>query len=132
MNEKDGCSCFEPVASAEACPCPRGLSGKFIQPCLLLLLSQEDSYGYVLMDRLQRLGAPSDAGAVYRMLRGMEEEGLMTSEWNTEGVGPAKRYYRITPEGEDLLHTWAVAIRRDKEVLEGFLGLYRKRFKSRR
>jgi poly-beta-hydroxybutyrate-responsive repressor len=131
VNAENDCACCEPESQADACPCPGGLSGKFLQPCLLLLLSQEASYGYVLMDRLQRLGAPSDASAVYRMLRRMEQEGLVSSEWNTEGVGPAKRYYRITPEGEELLHTWTAAVRRDKEVLEGFLDLYTKRFKSR-
>ena len=129
---QDDCSCNESESRAQVCACPGGLSGKFIQPCLLLLLSHEDSYGYVLMSRLQQLGAPSDAGAVYRMLRRMENETLVTSEWNTEGAGPAKRYYRITPEGEELLHTWTVAVQRDKEILQGFLDLYHKRSKSRR
>ena len=132
MSTDNECACCEPDSQTESCPCPGGLSGKFIQPCLLLMLSQEDTYGYVLMDRLQQLGAPSDASAVYRMLRRMEQDGLVTSEWDTEGTGPAKRYYRITQGGEELLHTWTAAIRQDKEVLEGFLGLYSKRFKSRR
>ena len=131
-SEEGDCSCSDPESREESCPCPGGLSGKFIQPCLLLLLSREDSYGYELMDRLQRMGAPSDAAAVYRMLRRMEEDGLVTSEWDTEGTGPAKRNYGITAEGEDLLHTWAVGLRRDKQVLEGFLDFYGKRFKTRR
>lgn len=134
MSDGRDCACCEPgaVADADGCPCPGGLSGKFIQPCLLLLLSQEASYGYMLMDRLQRMGAPSDAGAVYRMLRRMEQDGLVTSEWNTEGTGPAKRYYSISPEGVELLHTWSAALRNDRDVLQGFLEHYTKLFKSRR
>jgi poly-beta-hydroxybutyrate-responsive repressor len=131
MEDPLTCSCCAPDLDVEACLCPGGISGKFIQPCLLLLLSQQDSYGYELVDRLKDLGAPSDASAVYRALRRMEQEGLVVSQWDTAGPGPAKRVYQLTAEGEDLLHTWTVTIRRDKETLEQFLRLYHRRFHER-
>jgi DNA-binding PadR family transcriptional regulator len=54
----------------------------------------------------------------------MEREGLVKSKWNTKGSGPARRIYRITPQGEEILHGWAVTIRKRKEALDQFLRLY--------
>lgn len=56
----------------QACQCPTGLSGKYMQPCLLLVLSQKNSYGYELMEEVRKLGATPYANAVYRMLRGLK------------------------------------------------------------
>jgi poly-beta-hydroxybutyrate-responsive repressor len=113
----------------QACECPTGLSGRYVQPCLLLVLSQKDSYGYEMISEVQKLGATTDPSAVYRALRKMEGEGLVKSEWNTEGVGPAKRFYKITPEGEDLLHSWVVVLKGHKESLDQFLNEYRREMK---
>jgi poly-beta-hydroxybutyrate-responsive repressor len=118
------------VEKEQVCECPTGLSGRYIQPCLLLVLSQKDSYGYELIGEVARLGATPDASAVYRTLRKMEGERLLKSEWITEGTGPAKRFYKITPEGEDLLHSWVVVLRGNKERLEHFLDEYSKKFRK--
>jgi poly-beta-hydroxybutyrate-responsive repressor len=111
----------------KTCACPTGLSGKYIQPCLLLALSQKDSYGYGLMEEIRKLGTSPDASAVYRMLRRMEGEGFVESQWITEGPGPAKRFYKITPEGEDLLDSWVAVLKSHKESLEQFIDLYSKK-----
>lgn len=61
----------------------------------------------------------------------MESEGWVKSKWNTEGAGPAKRIYRITPQGEEILHGWAVTVRKRKEALDQFLKLYQKHYEKR-
>ena len=48
-----------------------------------------------------------DVGNVYRALRGMEERGLVTSEWSDDLPGPAKRTYEITHEGRRALERWS-------------------------
>lgn len=106
---------------------PGGRMSKFHQPWLLLLLAQKgESYGYELIEEIGRLSsfAPVDTGAVYRHLRAMEQDGLVTSEWNTEGAGPAKRVYRLTPEGGEMLDVSALGIRHAKESMERFLTEY--------
>jgi DNA-binding PadR family transcriptional regulator len=70
-------------------------------------------------------------GAVYRNLRGMESEGWVKSKWNTKGAGPAKRIYRITPQGEEILHGWAITVRKRKEALDQFLKLYQNHYEKR-
>ncbi len=118
----------------EKCDCPSGRMIRFIEPCLLLLLSQKTSYGYELMDKLEQLEfleeAP-DPAMVYRTLRYLEKEGFVKSKWDTKGSGPAKRNYEITQEGVDLLHGWARGIEQRKGVLDKFLALYKKYFKGK-
>jgi poly-beta-hydroxybutyrate-responsive repressor len=71
-----------------------------------------------------------DPGAVYRNLRQMEGEELVESSWDNTGSGPAKRLYRLTPKGEDYLHSWVASIRKRKEAFEKFLSIYKNLFKK--
>jgi poly-beta-hydroxybutyrate-responsive repressor len=104
----------------------------FVQPWLLLLLLQKPSHGYELMERLgQDEEIPdADPGLLYRTLRQLEEDGLVRSTWDTEGKGPARRLYEVTPEGVDYLHAWAVNVRRTRERLDRFLVEYTNHFQK--
>lgn len=75
----------------------------FVVPCLLLLLSERPAHGYELIDRLGKdFGLTSvDPGGVYRNLGRMEADGLLESGWETAGPGPARKTYRVTPEGRE-------------------------------
>ncbi|MGI9861946.1 helix-turn-helix transcriptional regulator [Moorella naiadis] len=109
------------------CDCRGARMEGFLQPCLLLLLAAKPTHGYELMESMNRLGLWSgvpDAGAVYRNLRRLEEDGLVHSRWSTSGPGPARRLYEITQEGLDYLHDWVVTIRRNKATLATFLNRY--------
>ncbi len=102
----------------------------FIQPWLLLLLLQKPSHGYELMERLDMDEAVPgvDPGLLYRTLRQMEDAGFVSSSWDTEGRGPARRLYQVTPEGVDHLHAWAARIERTRKRLDRFLAEYKGRF----
>jgi poly-beta-hydroxybutyrate-responsive repressor len=104
----------------------------FVQPWLLLLLLQKPAHGYELMDRLaQGEETPdTDPGFLYRTLRQLEEDGLVRSSWDTEGRGPARRLYEVTPEGVEYLHAWAVNIRQTRQRLDRFLTEYERHFRS--
>ncbi|MFG2057891.1 PadR family transcriptional regulator [Micromonospora sp. NPDC048930] len=67
----------------------------------LVALRQPD-YGYALLQRLGAHGFPVDANTLYPLLRRLEEQGLLTSEWNTEESRPRK-FYRTSEEGETVL-----------------------------
>ncbi len=71
---------------------------------VLAALSQlkEAKYGYALIEELSDRGLVIDQGTLYPLLRRLEEQGLLESEWNVEGSRP-RRYYQISPAGEDLL-----------------------------
>lgn len=115
------------------CKCPSGKMTRFVEPCVLFFLSQQDSYGYELMAKLDNFGFPKakpDPAMVYRTLRYLEKEGFVVSKWDTKGTGPAKRNYSLTQKGIGLLHLWAESIATRKQVLEKFLKQYRRRFKN--
>lgn len=115
------------------CECPSGKMTRFVEPCLLFFLSQNDSYGYELMAKLDSFGFPKanpDPAMVYRTLRYLEKDGFVVSKWDTEGTGPAKRNYGLTQKGIAYLHCWAESIETRKKVLDKFLKQYKQCFKN--
>lgn len=109
----------------EQCDCSHGRMQKFIEPCLLLLLAQQPTYGYDLIDKLDRFGFDSpDPGTIYRYLRNLEEKGMVESSWDTESSGPAKRSYQVTQEGKEYLKAWVVRIEKNRDILNRFLQEY--------
>jgi len=120
--------CRKKECNHEGCQCPGGKTERFIQPCLLLALQKQSSYGYDLLEKIMEFGfldGPADPGMVYRHLRKLEQEGFVSSTWDTSGTGPARRYYRITKEGEELLRNWIPFMERNLKSLEKFLAVFR-------
>lgn len=74
-----------------------------------LLLLRERGYGYALLDQLRALGFSVDANTLYPLLRRLEGQGMLASQWDTSDARPRK-FYRISPEGErlagELLADW--------------------------
>ena len=66
-------------------------------------------------------------GNLYRLLRALEEEGLVASEWDESSPGPAKRRYALTTEGAQLLDQWVEALQRSQERITRFLDRYDER-----
>lgn len=113
------------------CRCGGASLERFMQPCLLLLLHNRKIHGYELIQYLGEYGFAEnelDPGTVYRHLRRMEEEGFISSEWDTSKGGPAKRLYQLTPEGVDVLHVWAEHITHNIRRLSKFIESYTGKF----
>ena len=102
---------------------------RFTEPAVLLLLREGPKHGYELLERLAELSSGSaslDLGNLYRLLRAMEAEGLVRSEWQTE-PGPPRRVYRLADAGALLLEGWAASLRDMRGTLDRFLDLYDQR-----
>lgn len=111
------------------CYCPHPRQGAvvqgFVQPLLILLLLEEPAHGYELTSRLGEFGlADADPGGIYRNLQKLEADGFIESTWDTTGSGPARKVYRVTPEGRDFLDTWVGALMRNRQLLEAFIDRY--------
>jgi PadR family transcriptional regulator PadR len=63
---------------------------------------REEHYGYTLRKALAELGLEIEEGALYPMLRRLESQGMLVSEWREEDRRN-KRFYRLSPLGETLL-----------------------------
>jgi PadR family transcriptional regulator PadR len=96
---------------------------RFLEPGLLALLRDRPTHGYELIAELPTLVGTErvDVGNVYRALRGMEERGLVTSEWSDELPGPAKRTYEITDEGRRALERWSHWLREARTRIDALI-----------
>jgi DNA-binding PadR family transcriptional regulator len=94
---------------------------RFTEPALLLLLREQPTHGYDLLERLPELTGESrvEMGNLYRLLRSLEEEGLVVSEWSD-----GKRTYALTERGSQLLEQWAEALRTSQARTQTFLERY--------
>ena len=73
--------------------------------CLILgVLAQlrTERYGYTLRLAMEEAGLPIDEGTLYPLLRRLESQGLLLSEWREEDRRN-KRFYRLSPDGEATL-----------------------------
>ena len=83
------------------------LKKDLIELCLLHLLSQGDQYGYELLRRLHDTFPDTQESAVYALLRGLCREGCSEQYAGSLSGGPARKYYRLTPEGRERLTSMA-------------------------
>lgn len=66
-----------------------------------LLVLRTPGYGYALLEQLGEVGVDVEGNTLYPLLRRLEGQGLLTSEWNTDEPRPRK-FYRTSPAGEEL------------------------------
>ena len=106
---------------------------RYIQASILISLKIKPSYGYELIQEISRFGfiegqvAP---GMIYRHLRELEENGLVFSEWETDGTGPAKRVYQLTMEGMEVLGYWIEYMTKQADNLSRFVEMYQEIIKK--
>lgn len=90
---------------------------------VLAVLSQMDTarYGYSLIQRLADRGLDIEEGTLYPLLRRLEKQGLLQSEWEVGETRPRK-YYRISPLGRELLAELSAEWWETVEMMRRILG----------
>ena len=89
---------------------------RFLTPAVLYLLSRSPDHGYQVLQRLGRYGFDPDSpdpGSLYRLLRKLESDGMISSSWKSGDHGPAKRVYHITEEGSMALSHWIALLKQN-------------------
>jgi PadR family transcriptional regulator PadR len=89
---------------------------------VLAVVSQltQSKYGYALMSDLAERGLEIDQGTLYPLLRRLESQGLLQSEWSVEGSRP-RRYYVLSSEGARLLDLLKTEWRELTTMMDGLL-----------
>ncbi len=91
---------------------------------VLAVLSQlrTTQYGYSLRQALAERGMPIEEGTLYPLLRRLETQGLLDSNWQVDG-GPPRRYYELSEHGtvvfRELSTAWASLTAVMDQLLEG-------------
>jgi DNA-binding PadR family transcriptional regulator len=89
---------------------------------ILSVLSQlkKQQYGYSLIVRLQEKGIDIDAGTLYPLLRRLEKQELLESNWDVESAKPRK-YYQLSAYGntiyDKLCQHWAEMVSKIDQLI---------------
>jgi PadR family transcriptional regulator PadR len=109
-------------------PLPR----HYLRPCLLLLLAEGPSHGYELLEQVRALGLRgAEAGGLYRCLRTMEKDEIVSSWWEPSQAGPARRTYRLTATGQGALREELRTLRSVRHLLVALLDRYEQHLRGR-
>ncbi len=94
----------------------RELNAATARPAVLAILSEGESYGYEIIQRVLLLSDQEvewAEGALYPMLHRLERDGLIEANWKVSEAGRRRRYYRLKPQGKIQLaeekRQWVVA-----------------------
>ena len=99
-----------------------------LQVAVLALLRRR-TYGYDLLRVLAERGFPAEEGTLYPVLRRLEGEGLLRSEWDTTGSRPRK-YYVATATGHAALESLALEWSRLDTALRSILDVVEQRVEA--
>lgn len=99
-----------------------------IRPSLLLLMHEGPAHGYDLLERLQAYGVSGlDPSIIYRILREMEDDGLITSFWEEkETQGPPRRVYSLTAAGDGALQVYLGDLKQTRDRIDHLIQQYEK------
>lgn len=76
---------------------------------VLSIVSEEETYGYLVAQRLNEGGlGVVKGGTLYPLLSRLEQDGDVVTSWRDGAGGPGRKYYSITPTGEQRLTTLRV------------------------
>lgn len=75
--------------------------------CLLSLIEEEASYGYEMVSKLRERGLDlASEGSIYPLLSRLQKQGIIEGYLVQSPTGPARKYYRMSEEGREILEQW--------------------------
>jgi PadR family transcriptional regulator, regulatory protein PadR len=75
--------------------------------CLLSLIEEEASYGYEMVSKLKDRGLDlASEGSIYPLLSRLQKQGMIEGYLVQSPAGPARKYYRMSEEGRQVLEQW--------------------------
>ena len=99
----------------------------FLKPCLLMQLYSKDLHGYDLLLGLQKFIPDADGydpSIIYRVMRDMEANNLVSSYEGTVSRGPKRRMYSLTEKGTNQLHNQMTELKKRQDEIHHLLTVY--------
>lgn len=92
--------------------------------CVLALLRDDERYSYEIVHELGSSdGLVTSEGTLYPLLSRLRKEGVVATTWRESNSGPPRRYYRLTADGSNRLHTFVTEWIRFRDSVDQLLGL---------
>jgi PadR family transcriptional regulator PadR len=73
--------------------------------CVLSIISRGEVYASDILENLKEARLLVVEGTLYPLLARLKNSGLVSYEWKESTSGPPRKYYRLTPKGEEFLAT---------------------------
>mgnify|MGYP001055424937 CR=1 FL=1 len=102
--------------------------GALLEPLVLAALAHSETHGYDLARTMEEMTGGEvvpDAGGLYRILRRLEADGVVTSAWQEGDSGPQRRAYRLTEDGRRLLSHWIGHLEERRRTLDVLIDAVR-------
>ena len=109
----------------------RGRRGSWLQLIVLRILYEHQLHGYKLLDAINTLLAgrrKTKLGSLYTILRRMEQNGLLVSNWERGDHGLNRRTYTLTEQGIERLRQGKQLVENQRRVLEEMTQFYMQHF----
>ncbi|PJJ55426.1 PadR family transcriptional regulator [Compostimonas suwonensis] len=95
-----------------------------LETMVLSIVSERDSYGYLIASRLDEAGLGAvKGGTLYPLLNRLESDGALASEWRRGDGGPGRKFYALTGHGQQRLERqraqWALFAELSSAVIDG-------------
>ena len=107
------------------CPCVGATLDKLVQPAMLAILARGPLHGYELARKIGEiphfLDEAPDVSGVYRMLKTLEDRGMVTSDWDISQEGRPKRLFTITNDGRRCLEHWNATLQNHHKAIGSLL-----------
>lgn len=75
-----------------------------LEYCIMLLLKRRACYANDIIEQLQEADMIVMEGTLYPLLNRLKKDGILKYEWQESSSGPPRKYYALTPEGEEALN----------------------------
>jgi len=93
-----------------------------LEYCVLALLQGGERYGLDLVRQLGQVdGMLTSEGTIYPLLGRLRRDGLVATTWRESPSGPPRRYYHLTPTGQQALDAFATEWARFRDAVDHFL-----------
>ena len=105
-----------------------------IQLEILRILYEDPTHGYRIMDELRKFTSNEYApepGAIYTMLRRLEERGLLASRWEKKASRTDRRVYTLTQEGKEFLKEGLQMVKRRRQLMDDLVRFYDDNFEDK-
>ena len=80
-----------------------------LEGCIVKIISEEETYGYEIISRLQDYGFEDvKEGSTYPILVRLEKKKIISSVYKESPLGPKRKYYFLTDMGEDFLREFEI------------------------
>lgn len=91
--------------------------------CLLSLIEEEASYGYEMVSKLRDRGLDlTSEGSICPLLSRLQKQAMIEGYLVQSTAGPARKYYRMSDEGRDVLDRWRSEWREFSTAVDAVLG----------